>query len=131
MISFVRTNRIRQIATRLLLVFLVLTLSFAWLPQPVAAKSVQAPDATNLAAFLIENTLKVVGTGFAPQAKYQVRVRLTDADPWTKVGSTRANKSGKISFTVALPSSWAYITSLQVCVKEVLTGKVKCTVARR
>jgi hypothetical protein len=131
MTSFIHAPRARQIAARLLLAFLVIALTFAWLPQPVAAKTVQAPTGTTLAGFLIDNTLVLNGAGFLPQAKYQVKVRVTDADPWTKIAKIQSSRAGRINAALVLPSAWANLTSLQVCLKEKLTGRSRCITAKR
>ena len=130
MTSFVRLPRIQRTASRLLLLLLVITLSFAWLPQPAAAQSVKAPTDTLFAAFIINNTLWVYGTGFTALEKLQVRVRILDDDPWLKIGSVKANMKGKFSKILELPTSMARATSLQVCVKNIATGKSRCTTAR-
>jgi hypothetical protein len=131
MTSFVRSSCIQRIANRLLLVLLVITLSFAWLPQPAAAQSVQAPSDNLLAAFIIDNTLMVHGLGFTPLQKYKVRIRIADDDPWVKIGKVKANSAGKIHKVFGLTSYFAHSVTLQVCVKDIATGNSRCTTARR
>lgn len=131
MTSLANSPRFRRLATRLVLALLVITLSFAWLPQPVAAQSVPAPTGATFAAIIIDDVLWIVGTGFTPRQKYQVRIRIADTDPLVKIGKVKANKAGKINDFLMLPQALAPVSSLQVCLKDTNTGKMKCSIARR
>ncbi len=126
-----KTNQL-SIAVRLILALTLLAGLFAWLPQPAQAAAADAPTAAKWGAKLVNQTVVINGSGFPASHTFIVRAKYRASDPYTKLGKVKASKQGKINNAVVeLPSVWATVTKLQVCLKDSATNKSSCVTAKR
>lgn len=127
-----KTNQF-SLAIRLVLAVTLLAGMFAWLPTPAQAAAENAPAAAaKWGAKLVNQTVVINGSGFPASHTYIVRAKYRAGEPFTKLGKVKASKQGKINnAAVALPSTWATVVKLQVCLKDSATNKSSCVTAKR
>jgi hypothetical protein len=60
-----------------------------------------------------------------------VRARWHSYDSWVRIARVASNRNGALHKDIRLPSYLARAYRLNVCLKDVVTGRTYCTRARR
>lgn len=121
-----------QFAGRVLLVMVVLAASLAWLPPAVQAAPQPETNATpRLQAWIEGNQLHLTAARLPRNHIYFVRVRRTSLDSWVRLARVRSTRQGMVEKVVRLPSYLRRAERLNVCLKDVVSGRSFCTRARR
>jgi hypothetical protein len=125
-------------AGRFILALLVLVSSLAWLPpaaqaaplaETSAAKAVSA--AVELNARIDGQRLYLAASGLPRNHIFTVRARWHSYDSWVRIARVASNRNGALQKNIRLPSYLARAYRLNVCLKDVVTGRTYCTRARR
>ena len=77
------------------------------------------------------HSLFIYGTGFSKQHTIQVGISKRKPLQWLVLGNVQSSRSGRVSSTLALPSSLWGERMLVVCLRDTTTGKVACSTAYR
>lgn len=121
-----------QFAGRIVLALVVLLASLAWTsPAAQAAPQPETGAAPRLQAWIEGNQLHLAAARLPRNHIYFVRVRRTSLDSWVRLTRVRANQQGVVQKIVRLPSYLRRAERLNVCLKDVATGRTFCTRARR
>jgi hypothetical protein len=117
---------------RLLLALALLAGSLAWLsPAAQAAPQEKPGAAVQMYAVVDGSRLYVDAVGLPRLHYFSLRVRLSSADPWTKLKNVSSDRAGELVTSASLPSAFKRADRVQVCLKDKETDKKYCTEARR
>jgi hypothetical protein len=119
-----------QKTIQLLLVLVMLSASFAFWPQPVAAADQPAlAKATGgsgtLTAQLNVRKITISGTNFNKNREFIVNVKSGKGNT-AKLGTVKSNSKGSFKTTFTLPSKFKIVKGMTVCVKDNKTSKRTC-----
>lgn len=123
---------------RLLLVLAIFATAIAWFPQNALAATGPASAAEQLnavpvkvTAVLVNRTIVIKATNLPRSRTFFVRVKERVNDSWQKIGKGRSNKQGRLELTLDLPARLYNKNQLRMCLKDTITNKTYCTIARR
>ena len=121
-----------QFAGRFLLALLVLVSSLAWLPPAVqAAPQADTRPGVRLSAWMDGSQLYITALGLRRNHIYILRARRTSIDSYVRLTRVKSTRQGVVHKVVRLPSYLARADRLNVCLKDIATGRTYCTRARR
>jgi hypothetical protein len=119
-------------AGRFILALLVLVSSLAWLPPAAQAAPLAETSAkVELNARIDGQRLYLAPSGLPRNHIFTVRARWHSYDSWVRIGRVAANRNGALHKDIRLPGYLARAYRLNVCLKDVVTGRTYCTRARR
>jgi hypothetical protein len=120
-----------QKTIQLMLIVVLLTTTFAFLPQPaVAANQPALAKGTGsngtLTAQLNGKKITISGTNFNKNRDFIANAKSGKGNS-AKLGTVKSNSSGSFKTTFTLPDKFKIVKNLTVCVKETKNGKRTCT----
>jgi hypothetical protein len=125
-------------AGRFILALLVLVSSLAWLPPTVQAAPLAETSAAKAVSAAVELNARIDGqrlylaaSGLPRNHIFTVRARWHSYDSWVRIARVASNRNGALQKNIRLPSYLARAYRLNVCLKDVVTGRTYCTRARR
>jgi hypothetical protein len=125
-------------AGRFILALLVLVSSLAWLPPTVQAAPLAETSAAKAVSAAVELNARIDGqrlylaaSGLPRNHIFTVRARWHSYDSWVRIARVASNRNGALQKNIRLPSYLARAYRLNVCLKDVATGRAYCTRARR
>ena len=129
------TTAQRQIslATRLILVAALFSLSFTWLPAP----QTPIPGDIPVSAIIYltpdwqPDELRISGMLLPPNYTYTVMVRRFNRSEWFKLGNVQTDANGQFYATFYLPIYLKAAAYLQACIKDPIKKTKTCTIAYR
>ena len=127
-----------DLSRSLLLALAIFAAALAWYPQSASAAAGTAPASEQLnavpvkiTAVLINRTIAIKATNLPRSRTFFVRVKERVNDTWQRIGKGRSNKQGKLEVTLDLPARLYNKNQLRVCLKDTITNKTYCAIARR
>jgi hypothetical protein len=87
--------------------------------------------AVELNARIDGQRLYIAASGLPRNHIFTVRARWHSYDSWVRIARVASNRNGALQKNIRLPSYLARAYRLNVCLKDVVTGRTYCTRARR
>jgi hypothetical protein len=123
--STILGSRKFQKTIQLILILVLLSTSFAFLPQQ-AAPAKASGGAGTLTAQLNGRKVTISGADFNKNREFIVNAKSGKGNT-AKLGSVKSNNKGVFKTTFTLPNQFKIVKSLTVCVKDRQNGKRTCT----